>query len=476
MSDPQKAPGVLGTSKPILSASPANDQSGSTTGRAPETPAAQLLRLEAMLRQVRSFPELTYFIANELRPLTRAQQVFVASSNGRGRFKIEAVSSLTNVDRASPMIDGFARLLEGLARDHDLSAPAEFDLATLRSPQIDLAKSYPLPSLLWIPFEDFNGGVIGGMLHTRTAPWSQPEMTIASHLGGTCALAWMALKPAQRHPWLAKLGLSRLAMAGCAALVLLGLLPVSMTALAPAEVAPRGAYIVTAGVDGVVEQINVDPNTAIRKGDVLVQLADTALKNGLEVAEREVAVAEANRKKASQLAFVDVRGRHDLVAAQSELDVKIAERDYARDMLARTRITAERDGIAFFSDKKDLIGKPVGAGEKLLEIVDPAALEFHVDLPVADAIVLNDGARVKVFLDSDPLHPIEATLKRSDYRARPHDNQQLSFRLIAEADPAATPSLRLGVRGTAQVYGERTRLWYYLLRRPISALRQAIGL
>mgnify|MGYP002145133290 CR=1 FL=1 len=56
-------------------------------------------------------------------------------------------------------------------------------------------------------------------------------------------------------------------------------------------------------------------------------------------------------------------------------------------------------------------------------------------LPVADAIVLREAARVKIFLDSDPLNSIEATLVRSSYRARVRESQQLAFRLVAEAAP-----------------------------------------
>ena len=102
-------------------------------------------------------------------------------------------------------------------------------------------------------------------------------------------------------------------------------------------------------------------------------------------------------------------------------------------------------------------------------------LEFKIDLPVADAIVLKNGARVKVFLDSDPLNPVEARLVRADFQARPRENQQLAFRLVAALDGSANRSLRLGIRGTAQVYSDKVPLAFYLFRRPLSAVRQWIG-
>ena len=65
---------------------------------------------------------------------------------------------------------------------------------------------------------------------------------------------------------------------------------------------------------------------------------------------------------------------------------------------------------------------------------------------------------------------------RAGYQARVRENQQLAFRLVAEADPAHAAAARLGVRGTAQVYSDSVPLGFYLFRRPIAAARQWLGL
>ncbi|MNL84264.1 hypothetical protein D3C87_2121830 [compost metagenome] len=50
-----------------------------------------------------------------------------------------------------------------------------------------------------------------------------------------------------------------------------------------------------------------------------------------------------------------------------------------------------------------------------------------------------------------------------------------SYTVLARVDdPTAAPE-RLGLRGTARVYGEPVSLFYYLMRRPITALRQWTG-
>lgn len=442
---------------------------------ATESAAATLLRVEAGLRQVRSFSELCYYIANEFRPVSRAQQAWVVSLADPRQPRVEAVSSLAFVDRSSPLVVEIERLIVTLEAAHGLTAPREFDIDAFTANGDSLLRKYPLTNLLWIPFLDFSGKLLGGMLQARSVPWSEQDIVVSSHLGGAATFAWLAINPVPRR-WSLQL-LAKRKSIGIALLAILAasVFPVSMSALAPVEVAPRDAFIVTAGVDGVVEAVDVDPNARVAKGATLVRIADTVLNNRHEIAAREVVVAEAQLKRVTQLAFSDARGRNELAVAQSELALKRAERDYAREMLQRATVTADHAGVAFFADKRDLIGRPVAVGEKLMEIVDPSSLQFDIDLPVADAIVLKPGARVKVFLDSDPLYPIEAVLVRADYKARVHANQQLGFRLVAEARDQSAMALRLGVRGTAQVYSGKTPLAFYLLRRPLAAVRQMVG-
>jgi hypothetical protein len=51
----------------------------------------------------------------------------------------------------------------------------------------------------------------------------------------------------------------------------------------------------------------------------------------------------------------------------------------------------------------------------------------------------------------------------------------LGYRLKATLDdPAHMP--RIGLRGTAKIYGEKVTLFYYLARRPLAAARQFLGL
>ena len=75
-----------------------------------------------------------------------------------------------------------------------------------------------------------------------------------------------------------------------------------------------------------------------------------------------------------------------------------------------------------------------------------------------------------------PLSARSARVVRSEFRAKPGDNGTMTFKTTAKFDAGRREPPRLGLRGTGQIYGQSVPLVVYLLRRPISALRQIFGL
>ncbi len=441
-----------------------------------------LLKVEADARDAKSERDLVLLMSNETRKLTRARQVFVLQSGLRGRLEVRGISSVPSVDRSTPLV----ALIEDAVRAEAAKAAVAgggsiaFTDAAAESGTKPGAgggsESYPFRSLYFVPLKHGSAPGHGGILLAREDPWGEQDLVIAKRLAAAYAHALGALRgPARKRLW----SPSRLQTMFfiVSALAVLLLFKVPLRALAPVEIIARDPFIVAAPIDGVIDAIPVEPNQKVKSGDILVKLADTTLKNRFEVADREVQVAEARLKQSNQIAFSDPRGMHEIGIARAELSLKLAERDFARDLLAKTQIAAPRDGLAIYSDKRELIGRPVAVGERILEISEPAKVEARIDLPVADAIALTPGASVKLFLDSDPLHPWPATVQRADYKAKVGENEIVSFRVVATlAAQPGRPLPRLGVRGTAQVSGDDVSLGLFLFRRPITYLRQWIGL
>lgn len=444
--------------------------------------ALALLKLEAEIRAVGSERDLGHLIANETPRFTRARQVLVVSLPRKGEVRVVAVTSHPAVDRESPFIQAMERIVAAHLGRGAAGGGGIQDIAQeLLAKHGDTAlASYPFRYLLWVPLaRSAADPPARGMVLAREIPWSEADGRIAGHLAGAYAFAWQVVDGSGRQALAHRLGraLNRRRVAlGCAVLALsAGAIPVPMTALAPLEIGPRAPFVVAAPLDGVIDDVLVEPNARVRRGDALLRLVDTALRNRRDVAEREVQVAEARLKKFRQLAFDDPRGRHELAISAAELEARTAERDSAAELLSRAIVRATRDGVALFADRRDLVGRPAAVGERLMDIADPDEIELRADLSIGDAIVLGEGARVRGYLDADPFRPIEARIKRFDFQARATPSGALAYRIVAEIEPGPGPRPRLGARGTAQIHSNPVPLAFYLFRRPLAALRQWVG-
>ena len=433
-----------------------------------------LLRIEAEAREAKTIGELHFLIANETRKLTRARQIFVASSGASNAMRIEAISGLPAVDRSAPLVHGVTQAIAALGREFGLTKLREFNAAAYPTEAPELVRGYPFMALLWLPFIGRTDTCIGGMLLAREEAWNEADVVVAKRLAATYAHALSALQ--QRGGWLPQLAFNRrIAGCGLALAALLLAVPVSLTTLAPAEIVAKTPFVVAAPIDGIIDDVLVEPNAAVVEGQPLIRFVDIQVRNRLAIADRELQVAESRVKKATQQAFTDVRGRHDLGVAMADFELKSAERDFARDTLQRSEVKAQRAGLAVFADKKTLAGRPASVGERIMLIADPKSVEIQIDMSVGDAIALKPGSRVKLFLDADPLNAREAVVELADYQARVRPGNILGFKVVARLTGSeALP--RLGARGTAQLYGDRVALAFYLFRRPLSALRQWSGL
>ncbi|WP_132253716.1 efflux RND transporter periplasmic adaptor subunit [Methylobacterium segetis] len=447
-------------------AQPAAPRAAPQPAPQPADPASglrQLLRVEAEFRRAATRDALGLALVNETGKLTRARQVFLLGRTGKA-LSVERVSGLGAFERDAPLVRWVASVAAAAGE-----AARPVDLAAETGEE---ARTYPFPHALWIPLRDRAETLVGGLLLARERPWDEADTALASRLAETGAHALLALQaPARRR--LAPRSRKAFLIGGACALGALAL-PVPMTVLAPASITAERPFVLAAPIDGIIEEVAVAPNTAVQEGDLVARYVDTAQRNALAIAERDVQVAEARLRQVTQGAYLDDKARREMGQARAELALKSAERDFARDTYAKTQIRAERAGVVVYADRKDWFGKPVAAGARILEIADPRTVEVRIDLPVADAVALPEGARVRLFLDSDPLAALDARMVQATPIARLTDAGVLAYRITAALAPGEPP--RLGAHGTAQLFGERVPLAFYLLRKPLTYLRQKAGL
>jgi len=441
-----------------------------------KTSFTMLLQLEGMVRAARTQQELQFFFVNETRRLVPYRQaiLLIPLVPSSPCYEVRAASSVSVVDRSVPLMQWTERLIQGL---REISAgPDVRQVSELDCPEEIRRdwKEFTQGHGLWCPLKHPDGQLIGGLWLTSELPWADHEVTVLQRISDAYAYAWRAVGPSSSLQW--RWGLSRTAtwmlaaaMAGVLAI------PVPMSTLAPAKIVAKDPMIVSAPIDGVISEIPVLPNMIVSEGEVLFRYEDTTFRSEYQVAERNLDVAIAQYRRASQGSFVEAEQKADVPQLKAEVELRETERNYMYERLTRVEVKAEQAGLLLYTDKSDWIGKPVMVGQRIMELADPKRLEVRIDLPVEDAIVLREGALVALFLNANPFSSVPAKVSHASYHAEVLPNNTLAYRVTAQLEREAS-EFRIGWQGTAKIYGERATLFTYLFRRPISAIRPWIGL
>jgi hypothetical protein len=424
----------------------------------------RLVVLEGEIRNLPSRAALGIHAVNEPRDLIGFDQAFFVAFTRSGKARMEAASSVAGVEPQAPLVRTICKLASGRFSEQKSGA---FDIAVLSRDH-----SYPHRFGCWVPFTDRKKQVFGGLLLASSEPWLATNMNIADRIGQTYSHALRALSP----PGLLRVFSVPRWLAGSVLIGVLGLafLPVPLTVLAPFEVIAAKPQIVTAPIDGAIASIEALPNASVRRGQVLFRFDATVLQAEAKIATQKESVAAAKLETAQNGAFGNDDYKRSLAVTAKEFELAQVEHSYAEALLARVDVRAERDGMLLYATPADLIGKPLQVGEKVMEIADPRQVFYRIDVGVHDSIALDTGNAVRLFFDADPLHPRRAGVAELSFHASPQADGQLSYHVLATTtDDGEVP--RIGLRGTAQISGEIVSLGFYLFRRPIAAIRQALG-
>lgn len=434
-----------------------------------------LLQLERRARQAPSAESLAFVMVNETLQVLRYRQAALWRSDAAllGSGEVAAVSGLPKPNPDAPYTQWLTRLLRTVARLPQQEGPQSLSPNDFPEQQSEWAEWLPAHAL-WLPLRHGDGPSLGGLLLAADEPWQAHELAIASEVAGSYAHALTAfrrhkrvalgtlLSPLRRHRWL---GLTVLVVA---------FFPVRQSVLAPAEVVPQEAFLVRAPQDGVVERMLVQPNQAVAAGAPLFALDQTLVHTRHAVARKAYDTAQEEYRQSAQIAVTDDKGKLDMSMRRGAMEEKSVELAYSAELLGRVQVSAERAGIAVFSDVNDWQGKTVVAGERILTLADPAKVELSIELPVGERYDTQLGAAVSLYPNASPLSAHEAVITQVAYSAEPTRDGQMAYRLKA-AFPAGEAPPRIGLMGTARLHGSRVPLIYFALRRPMTTVRQWLG-
>ena len=209
----------------------------------------------------------------------------------------------------------------------------------------------------------------------------------------------------------------------------LALSPRAQGPVVTGSIQPERRADLRAEVSSVVLQVYKENGEAVRRGDLLVRLDDTAIRDSLASADETVrAISQAfdqAERQVQRFKTLQAQGMTSMQAledaevrrnnAQSDLVAAKARVVSARQMLQRTEVRAPFDGVV--SDRKVSGGDTAQTGKELVKVIDPRSMRFE-GLVSADRMhELKVGQRVSFRVNGYPQNDFDGTIKRIDAAA-----------------------------------------------------------
>ena len=430
--------------------------------------------LETMVSAT-SEDELFLIVANAMATLVDAEQAVVWLRGTTGKPYVVAISGLSTVERHNDFTHWFEAAAESFL---DPSTPnIELVPDYFDNPRLQHERSvYLLAEALHAKLRSENGDIFGGIFVSRSTPISDVEVArLAAYLSLLSKLhaRWYERRIRKVLSQIFSFKKSLL-LAAIAALIMLLMTPVRMSATANVEVTPKNPVPIAASQDGVIERILVRPNQEVTPGTPLVRYDDAVVKNRLAVARQNVGVAQADLDRTTGKSFGDEAARAELRTLRARVAEKSAESRYLEELARRLEIRATSSGIAIFAGTEEWVGRPVQSGERIMMLADPANVWITLYVPPDELIPMDANASVEVHLDIDPLASLKATVVESSYEAVLTPEGQLAYQLRAKLDEGQNVP-RIGLKGVARVYGGYHSIGYLVFRKPLKTLRRMMS-
>src|ERR1700744_5869683 len=286
-----------------------------------------LVQLVKRARHAATAQELAFVMVNETHALVPYRQAVLWRRDAIGGNGVVAISGGAVVERNAPITLWLDRAMAKLDSDR-ADTPRAVSAADLSGALAEEWSDWLPAYALWVPLAlDADHGFGALLLARAQPPWNDGERHIVGELADGYAHAWAGFLGGRRRSLLTRLWSRRrsINLAIAAAVIAIMCLPITLSALAPAEVTAFRPTIVRAPLDGVVDHFAVAPNAPVREGQTLLELDPRAIQNKLEVATKALAVAEAEYSQAAQEALFDDKSRAKLAVLNERTEQRRAD-------------------------------------------------------------------------------------------------------------------------------------------------------
>jgi RND family efflux transporter MFP subunit len=192
------------------------------------------------------------------------------------------------------------------------------------------------------------------------------------------------------------------------------------------SIQPERKADLRAEVSAVVLQVLKENGEPVKRGDVLVKLDETSIRDSLMSADAAVRAAtqafEQSQRALERLKTLRASGMTTAQAmddaevrrnnAQSEVAAARARLVAARQQVGRTVVRAPFDGIV--SDRKVSAGDTAAIGKELLKVIDPASMRFEGRVSADKIAAVKVGQPVMFRVNGYGEQQFTGTVKRID--------------------------------------------------------------
>lgn len=416
------------------------------------------LNLERMLQTIVNAPQAVI-------PYERAAIVLVQG----GRFKLSAVTGLTQVNTDAPDIAPLNEILQWAAlseevihvgqREEEIDSDREETRAKFRKYFADSG----MRGFYARPLNDDTGRV--GLLAMES---SDPDFLGPAHmeiLEVLAGQATVALRNAQMYkevPFISVLEpvlvRKRKFMAmekrrrttyqvlAAAAVLFLVACPLPLRIDGDAVVAPGGRALIQPEVEGVVSKVFVHEGEAVRKGQVLAEMEAWNLRSMLAEAQAkyETAMLQMNQALAAN-------DGTEAGVRRAQADYWKAETGRAQQMLEKAELRTPIDGVVATPHVENFAGRKLQQGDSFAEVVDSSQAVVDVAIEDADAGLLKVGQKSVVKLNSYPTRTFRGDVLIVSPKAEHAHEREAAVFFARVRVPNTDGAIRAGMEGRGKV-------------------------
>ena len=192
------------------------------------------------------------------------------------------------------------------------------------------------------------------------------------------------------------------------------------------SIQPERKADLRAEVSAVVLQVLKENGDVVRKGDVLVRLDETAIRDSMMSAEQAArASTQALDQSERQLTRMKTLRESGMTSAQAMDDAEVRRNNassdlaaaktrvaQARQQLQRTLVRAPFDGVV--SERKVSAGDTASVGKELLKVIDPTSMRFEGKVSADRITSVKIGQPVSFRINGYAGQEFRGTVKRVD--------------------------------------------------------------